>query len=382
MLKFSEICVERPLGTKGNNDVIKLLSNAFSALKYKTIELPFDCTVWQSNNSFVEQNSNRIKLFPSPFSRGLKGNFPIKYVSTLMELQKINNFKGILALMNELSKNSLMPKDFPFYFPEEDKLIYEILEKIKPEGIITITGQDPVSGLNPFPIFEDINFETPTAYVSSLEKIAKNDNISIEINSKTHKEKSKQIIFRKEGLSKDIILIVGHMDSKYFTDGAIDNASGVYTLYEIAALIKDEKYNHTIEIVPFNGEESPEVSGQLTYMNYLERNNFKIKAVINIDGVGYTGTKNAFSFFNFEEGLKDKIVAKNNLLEGEQWYSGDHGIFAFQGIPCIAITASNMFTDLMKITHTKNDKMELVDINLLKQLSKSLSKIIETIDRE
>ncbi|GBU24407.1 hypothetical protein R83H12_01037 [Fibrobacteria bacterium R8-3-H12] len=172
------------------------------------------------------------------------------------------------------------------------------------------------------------------------------------------------------------------MDSKYFTDGAIDNASGVYTLYEIANSIKDKKYNHTIEIVPFNGEESPEVSGQLAYMNYLQENNLRIKYVINIDGVGHIASKNAFSFYNFGENVKNKIIAENGLLEGEQWYSGDHGMFAFQEIPCIAITASNMFTDLMKITHTKDDRKELVDIGLLKALSKTIVNVIETMDGE
>jgi len=381
MFNFSEICVERPLGTRGNNHVINILVNSFDALGIKTIELPFDCTVWQSNDSFIEQNGNRIMLLPSPFSSELKGNFPIKYLSTLGELQKIDSFKGVLVLKNELAKNSIMPKDFPFYFPDEDKLMYEILERIEPRGIITITGQDKVSGLNPFPIFEDVNFEIPTAYVSSLEKIVETDSVSLEINSKIQKVKSKQIIFRKEGLSKDIILIIGHMDCKYFTDGAIDNASGVYTLYETASLIKDKEYNHTIEIVPLNGEESPEVSGQLAYLNYLKNNNFNIKMVINVDGVGYIGTKDSFSFYNFEDCLKDEIVVKNNLLEGEQWYSGDHGVFAFQEIPCIAITASNMFAELLKVTHTKNDKIELVDINLLKQLSKSIVSIIEMMDK-
>jgi len=161
-----------------------------------------------------------------------------------------------------------------------------------------------------------------------------------------------------------------------------DNASGVYTLYEIAKLLKDIKNNHTIEIVSFNGEDSPEVSGQLAYLNYLEKNNFKIKSVINIDGVGHIGTKNMFSFFNYDENLRNKIITDNNLLEGEQWYSGDYGMFAFQEIPCIAITADNMFTDLIKVTHTKKDRIELVDIDLLKQLSKSIVNIIEIIDKK
>jgi hypothetical protein len=82
MLTLSEICIERPLGTNENNNVLNLLYRAFTALKFQVIELPFECTVWQSNNSFLEQNNNKIKLFPSPFSKELNGNFPIKYVST------------------------------------------------------------------------------------------------------------------------------------------------------------------------------------------------------------------------------------------------------------------------------------------------------------
>lgn len=380
MFEFKDICIERPVGSNENNNLIKLFNNAFSQLDYKIIELPLNCTIWQSNNSFVEHNNKKTVIFPSPFSKELKGNFPIKFVSTLNELKCIKNFNGILIFKNKLTSAALMPKNFPFYFPEEDKIKYEIIENINPKGIITISGQDPVSGLNPFPIFEDVNFEIPSAYVKSLKNIVETDNISIEINSKTYKGKSKQIIFRKEGNIKDIILITAHMDSKYFTDGAIDNASGVYTLYEIAKLIKDENINHTIEIVPFNGEDSPEVSGQLAYLKYLKKNNFKIKTVINIDGVGYKGSENIFSFYNFNENIKNEIITKNKVLEGEQWYSGDHGIFAFQEKPCIAVTASNMFTELMKITHTQKDNISLVDLNLLKSLSRTIVNIVKKID--
>jgi aminopeptidase YwaD len=380
IVELSEICIERPLGTKGNNDVINILSYSFEKLEYTTIELPFKCTVWQSFESFIEQNGNRIKIYPSPFSEEIKGIFSLKYVSNVKELKNIQEYNGILVFINELSENSLMPKDFPFYFPDEHKEIYETLEKINPKGIITITGQDSVSGLNPFPIFEDANFKIPTAYVSSLDNISDSFDISIEINSKRSKEISKQIIFRKEGVSKDIILIVAHMDTKYFTNGALDNAGGLYTLYEIADLIKNKSYNNTIEIVPFNGEDSPEASGQLAYLTYLEDNNYNIKTVINIDGAGHIGSKNMFSFYNFEENMRIKLIDTNELFEGEQWYSGDHGIFAFQDIPCIAVTSSDMFTDLIKITHTQNDIIENIDMNLLKILRKSIESIIKIID--
>jgi aminopeptidase YwaD len=382
MLRFSEICIERPLGTKGNNKVIRLLCQTFKELGYKTNDLPFDCTVWQSSNSFIKQNGNMVEIFSSPFSRELNGDFPVKYVSTLKELKNIKEFQGILVFENELSKNALTPKNFPFYFPEEDRIIYDTIERINPNGIVTITGQDLTSGLNPFPVFEDVNLKIPTAYASSLENISPINDISIEINSKIHKEKSKQLIFRKEGISKDIILIAAHMDTKYFTDGALDNASGLYVLCETANLIKNKDYNYTIEFVPFNGEDSPEASGELAYLNYLQENSYNIISVINIDGTGHIGSKNMFSFFNYDENLKSEIISKNNLLEGDTWESGDHGIFMFQGIPCIAVTSSNMFTDGIKLTHTKNDVIEVVDMNLLKKLSESIVNILEIINEK
>ena len=380
MLKFAEICIERAVGTTGNEEVTDILCRTFSKLNCNVNELPFDCTVWQSNNSFIEQANKKIEIFPSPFSRELKGNFSIKFVSSLSELKEITDFKGVLVFQNELTKAGLMPKNFPFYFPDEDKMMYETIEKINPNGIIAITGQDPVSGLNPFPIFEDANLEIPTVYVSSLDGIVEENEISIEINSKVCKQKSKQVIFRKEGLSKDVILIAAHIDTKHFTEGAIDNASGLYTLYQIAKLIQNDKFEHTIEFVPFNGEDCPEVPGQLAYLKYLEDNNFNVKSVINIDGVGHIGSEGLFSFYNFDDSLRTEIITKDGVKEGEQWYSGDHCMFVFREIPCIAITASDMFTHLMKITHTKNDKVELVDINLLERLGETIVNIVKKLD--
>ena len=380
MLNFNEICIERPVGSIGNDTVIKLLKNGFSQLNFCTIELPIKCTLWQSHYSFIEQNGKKTEIFSSPFSKELKGSYRIKYVSSIAELKCIKSFNGILVFKNKLTKASLFPKNFPFYFPDDDKAKYEIIENINPVGIIAISGQDPVSGLNPFPIFEDVNFQIPTAYVKSLKNIMDDKDVFVEINSKNVQRKSKQVIFKKEGKTKDIILIAAHMDTKYSTDGAIDNASGVYTLFKIAELINKSDFNHTIEIVPFNGEDSPEVSGQLAYLKYLKKNKLNIKSVINIDGVGHIGSENMFSFYNFNEKTKMKITAKNNIVEGEQWYSGDHGIFVFQEIPCIAITSNNAFTDLMKITHTTGDKKELVDMKILRELSKTITKIIKTID--
>jgi hypothetical protein len=71
------------------------LCTAFNELNYKSIDLPFECTVWQSGNSFVEQKSNKIIIFPCPFSQDLKGIYPIKYVSSLENIVETDDiFRG------------------------------------------------------------------------------------------------------------------------------------------------------------------------------------------------------------------------------------------------------------------------------------------------
>ena len=377
MVKFSELCVERPLGSSGNNEVIKSLTSGFSELNYTSIELPMECTVWNSDHSYIRQNDTMLKINPGPFSLDLSGNFPAKSLSNVSELRSVNRFSGILIFKDDLAKETIMPKNYPFYFPDEHRDIYDLIETIQPRGIIAITGKDTSSGMNPFPLFEDANMLIPTAFVQNINRIDCSKEISITINSGRKKAKSKQLIFRKEGTEKEIILVCAHMDSKYFTNAALDNASGVYTLYETARLIDNNTY--TIEIVPFNGEESPEAAGELAYLQYLSDNNYTVKTVINIDSPGHIGSENAFSFYNFDENKKKQLTAENRINEGTQWYSGDHAMFMFREIPCIAITSSDMFEDSINLTHTEKDTPGKIDINLLTQLSKTIAKIINNL---
>ena len=57
-------------------------------MDYKICELPFDCTCWQSDKSFIEQGNNKIELFPSPFSRELSRH---KYIKAIMQHNSKHN---------------------------------------------------------------------------------------------------------------------------------------------------------------------------------------------------------------------------------------------------------------------------------------------------
>lgn len=86
------------------------------------------------------------------------------------------------------------------------------------------------------------------------------------------------------------------MDSKYNTDAALDNASGVVTMLLAAKGITTDKYN--IDIIPFNSEEYYDPQGELIYLEEIKKSGKEILLLINIDTVAHTGSKNAVASFN------------------------------------------------------------------------------------
>ena len=89
----------------------------------------------------------------------------------------------------------------------------------------------------------------------------------------------------------------------------------------------------------------------------------------------------ALSFYNFDATTAERIlglISNNNaVMPGEEWYAGDHSMFAFKGIPCIAVTSSNLYETVLDITHTIHDVIENIDCNLIQSSAHFLSDLIE-----
>ena len=135
-----------------------------------------------------------------------------------------------------------------------------------------------------------------------------------------------------------------------------------------------------IEIVAFNGEDYYSAGGQ---MDYLQRYGKELKDVvlaINIDDVGYMHGKTAYSFYEFPNEMTQKInptfTHYKGLLEGLQWYQGDHMIFAQKGIPSIAFATDKMEELMTEVTHTPRDTPDIVDCNKLVEIAQALTDMI------
>lgn len=382
------LCRERPVGTVGNTSINDYLEEQFNMMKFDLQSLPFTCTVWDSAASQMSIEDKSFNITPSPFSEGFTGVGRLVLANTLSDLKQVDCEGAILLLSGSLTQTPLQPKDYPFYFPDEHRELISVLEQKSPAAIVALTGRHPLCGLKPFPLFEDGNFKIPSAYLElsflkSIKESAGSD-VKLSIMSSKTLQNSRQLVATKYGKQKTRkIVLCAHMDSKYHTPGALDNAAGVAVLMEATKRLLPA--NYSIDIVPFNGEEYFGASGELAYLQHLKEKGDTVDLLINIDSPCHIGTLNSVSFYNFGEQDKElavKLFEQHPVItEGDPWYAGDHCAFAFTGTPCIAITSADLFEGGLLNTHTLNDTPDCVDINLIEPTAEYIAALVHAFDK-
>jgi aminopeptidase YwaD len=330
---------------------------------------------------------NKLTLHVNPFSEPFNGISRAIFVRNLEELERVECEDKILFLTEYLAKEPLQPKNYPFYYPDEHKIIIDCLEAKKPCAIIALTGGTSMSGLKPFPLIEDGNFHIPVASLDKdifpgIEDEVTEEDIELSIVSKNNIVTAHQLIASKEvSDSKGTIVICAHMDSKYNTNGALDNASGVAVMLLAAKGIETNRYN--IDIVPFNSEEYFDPQGELIYLEDLRKSEKEISLLINIDTVAHVGSKWAVAYFNFNDKemleLDNIMNTSTNIVSGQPWYAGDHAAFVFGGTRCILISASNLFEGCLSYTHCPKDTIDLVDEKLIENVAEYICKVVNDI---
>ncbi|SET40779.1 Peptidase family M28 [Natronincola peptidivorans] len=380
---------ERSVGSSGNNQAVDYFYIIMKSLGYDLKKDGFDCIDWECGKVYLRTGEEQYEAFASPFSLPCDINAELVVVSTLEELRTVDAHEKILLIHKELTQEQIMPKNFIFYNPEEHKQMISLLEEKNPKAIICVTGcvKSVSVCLHPFPIFEDGDFDIPSVYMKDIdgEKLIKLNGLKVEltIESKRNPAKGYNVVARKKGEGKGRVVLCAHIDTKKNTPGALDNATGVAVLMALAEQLRDYKASNDIEFVAFNGEDYYSVPGQMLYLKQNNGDFQDIKMVINIDGAGHKDSKTAVSFYNLRDDQKKEAMISldkyKTLVKGEKWYEGDHSMFLQKGVPCIAVTSSNVRDVVMNITHTPKDTMNNVNIELLCDLVKALKDIISNI---
>ena len=198
------------------------------------------------------------------------------------------------------------------------------------------------------------------------------------------------IVGKIEGTSNNAVIISAHFDHIGIQDGriikgAIDNASGVAVLLDLAETLNNkysiEKPEFDIIFCAFNSEEN----GLIGSKKFIEDIDGKYNSLINIniDSVGYKdGRKVTFLDANTNTSLYEpmKTVIENNGLEVELDTdlkgTADSVVFDKVGIPAICIIDENV----KEVIHTENDVPELIDYERLDKIVKSVYDFVSSYE--
>ena len=363
---LKRLCLEiesRRVGSAGNRAATDFFASAVGSFGFEVATPAFDCIDWIADGAECSVDGERFEVLTSPYSLGCQVHAALAIVSTVEELETAEVGDKVLLLRGELTAGQLMPKNFPFYNPDEHKRIIALLEARRPLAIIAATSRDPEmvgSGVYPFPLIEDGDFDIPSVYMTDEEgaRLAGHIGREVWLESRARRIPATgcNVIATKGGRRGKRVVVFAHIDARMGSPGASDNASGTIVLLLLAELLAGYKGGLGIELVAMNGEDYFSNPGEQQWLADNAGRFSDILLGINIDDVGYRNGRVAYSMYDCPAEIASvvhRVVAsRQDLAEGEPWYQGDHGLYLINQIPALALTSEALAELMGGITHT------------------------------
>jgi aminopeptidase YwaD len=390
---LQKLCLEIPsrqVGSQGNQAATDFFEYTAASFGFRTESPSFDCIDWTSDSADLSANGSNFETLVSPYSLGCQVSAPLVVASALEELEAAEAAGKVLLLQGHLTKEQLMPKNFLFYNPDHHKRIIQLLEEKRLAAIVAATSRDVemAGAVYPFSLIEDGDFDIPSVYMTEEEgqRLAHYAGKQVALESRARRIPStgcNVIAWKGDDPDRRAVLFA-HIDAKPGTSGALDNASGVVVLLLLAELLADYSGDLGIEIVALNGEDYYSGAGEQAYLHMNSGRFGEIVLGINLDGASYHRGKTAFSLYDCPPEIATSIrcvfSAYEELVEGEPWYQGDHGLFLMNQRPALAITSERFVEILSEIAHTPKDRPEIVDTVKLVTIALALRDVLVALD--
>jgi aminopeptidase YwaD len=393
-MSIQRLCRDIPtrhVGSHGNRLATDFFAETVAAFGFQTTCPRFDCMDWVSDGAQLSVNGISVPVSVSPYSLGCGVRGRLLAVATIDELEAVDARSSVLLAHGALTKEPLMPKNFPFYNPDEHQRIIRALESKQPLAIIAATSRNPelAGALYPFPWIEDGDFDIPSVYMTDEEGMRLAGYVGRAVALAIHAQRLPatgcNVIARKGTDPACRVVVCAHIDTKEGTPGALDNASGIVVLLVLAELLAQYSGDLGVELVALNGEDHYANPGEQQYLQINAGRFDEIVLGINLDGVGYCQGKTAYSLYDCPPELAGVIQqvfsAQPTMIEGECWYQGDHGLFLMQRRPAVALTSERAIELLTTIVHTPQDSPELVDAAKLVTGAYALHDLIVQLDQ-
>ena len=245
---LERLCVEIPsrrVGSEGNRAATDFFAATAAPFGFRTESPEFACIDWEQGGAHLTASGESFDTAPSPYALGCDVSAPLAIVTSADELEAVEIAGAIVLLRGEIAKEQLMPKNFPFYNPDEHRRIISLLEAKAPRAIIAATTRNPelAGAVYPFPLIEDGDFDIPSVFMTEDEgaRLARHAGQLVALESRARRIPSRgcNVVARKRPDARRRIVLCAHIDSKLNTPGALDNAAGVVTLLLLAELLAD-----------------------------------------------------------------------------------------------------------------------------------------------
>ncbi len=391
-LKFlCEEIGERRVGGEGNRRSTEYLKTIFIESGWNTEETLLQVMDWKTNGATLTYEDRSFEVFSSHYSLGCNVKGELMAVDSIESLEHSDIENKIVLLYGKIASEQIAPKNFPFWNPEEHQYLVSLLEKGKPQAIITATERNSslAGGVYPFPLFEDGDFDIPSVFMKDTEgeKLLTYDGKRVSLMSEAVRipETAYNVICRKGSNAGKRIVVTAHIDTKIGTPGAIDNATGVTVLLLLADMLKNYQGNRQVELVAFNGEDYYGATGQRKYIQQNEGRFGDILLNINIDGAGYKDGLSCFSVFGLPKDIEAAtewvIETSDGIVEGLPWYQGDHSLFIQQNCPAIAVSSDWFIRNMgnQEITHTSKDNLSVVNYERVAECAEGIVNLINRL---
>lgn len=378
---ISKTIGQRPTGSLANRQVMEYIGKFLECLEYPVTYQLFNCLDWSVQNVSCSCAGRKFQVIANPYSPPCNVTASWVFLKNIEELRGSDLTGTIAVLSGELVNEPLMPKNFPFYQPVEHQEIIRLLEEKKPDAVLFVCSGDVVT---PLCIDGDFLIPSGTMDLSKCSPLFEHhhDPLNLIIETDSSQTRAANVMCQIPGQGKKIILCA-HFDSKYYTPGALDNASGVAALMVLADRLRRSPPPVPLEFVFFNGEECYNIPGEMAYFDAGEMSPETVRLAINIDGIGLSGYLSSIAYFSCPPDIEIRSEEARKKYTGvtrvDPWPQGDHMIFALKDIPAIAFSTSVDWVVIEKIIHTPSDTMDRLDIGRIMHTVDAIDAIVRNI---
>ncbi len=246
----------RRMGSPAYHAAADDIEQAFRAAGFATHRTPFDAPMWQLRSVQLSFKGESVPALANPFTVPCDVEGRIVVAGTMDELRAAPLRDAVCVLCGDLTKEPFWNLANPIYVPEQQREVLMLLMAQRPAAVICVN----LAAENTVPIIEDWMFNVPSLTVSAeVGTRLVNDAgefAHLVIDCVMTPGVGQNIIAAKAGEdSARKLVLMAHYDTKPYTAGAIDNASGVATMLAVAERLSHAGLRIHLECIAFGGEE-------------------------------------------------------------------------------------------------------------------------------